>query len=77
MLATGNSAVAAVGRLKEAKPKAIRFVSMLAAPEAPDDFHARHPDVPVYTAAIDRQLNDRGDIVPGLSDSGDRLFGTK
>ncbi len=77
MLATGNSAVAAVERLKETKPKSIRFVSLLAAPEGLKNFHEHHPDVPVYTAAIDRQLNEHGYIVPGLGDAGDRLFGTK
>jgi len=77
MLATGNSAVAAVERLKETQPKSIRFVSLLAAPEGLKTFHAHHPDVPVYTAAIDRELNDHGYILPGLGDAGDRLFGTK
>jgi uracil phosphoribosyltransferase len=77
MLATGNSAVAAVERLKETGPKSIRFVCLLAAPEGLQNFHASHPDVPVYTAAIDRQLNEHGYIVPGLGDAGDRLFGTK
>ncbi|MFZ4651771.1 MAG: uracil phosphoribosyltransferase [Rubrivivax sp.] len=77
MLATGNSAVAAVERLKETRPKSIRFVCLLAAPEGLANFHAHHPDVPVYTAAIDRQLNDHGYIVPGLGDAGDRIFGTK
>jgi uracil phosphoribosyltransferase len=77
MLATGNSAVAAVERLKETRPKSIRFVSLLAAPEGLKNFHAHHPDVPVYTAAVDRQLNEHGYIVPGLGDAGDRLFGTK
>jgi uracil phosphoribosyltransferase len=77
MLATGNSAVAAVERLKETRPRSIRFVSLLAAPEGLANFHKHHPDVPVYTAAIDRQLNDHGYIVPGLGDAGDRLFGTK
>jgi uracil phosphoribosyltransferase len=77
MLATGNSAVAAVERLKETRPKSIRFVCLLAAPEGLRQFHAHHPDVPVYTAAIDRQLNEHGYIVPGLGDAGDRLFGTK
>jgi uracil phosphoribosyltransferase len=77
MLATGNSAVAAVERLKETGPKSIRFVCLLAAPEGLKNFHANHPDVPVYTAAIDRQLNEHGYIVPGLGDAGDRLFGTK
>ena len=77
MLATGNSAVAAVERLKETHPRSIRFVSLLAAPEGLKNFHAHHPEVPVYTAAIDRQLNEHGYIVPGLGDAGDRLFGTK
>jgi uracil phosphoribosyltransferase len=77
MLATGNSAVAAVERLKETRPKSIRFVSLLAAPEGLAHFHAHHPDVPVYTCAIDRQLDDHGYIVPGLGDAGDRIFGTK
>ena len=77
MLATGNSAVAAVERLKETRPKSIRFVCLLAAPEGLAHFHANHPDVPVYTAAIDRQLNEHGYSVPGLGDAGDRIFGTK
>lgn len=77
MLATGNSAVAAVERLKETRPKSIRFVSLLAAPEGLQHFHDHHPDVPVYTAAIDRQLNEHGYIVPGLGDAGDRTFGTR
>jgi uracil phosphoribosyltransferase len=77
MLATGNSAVAAVDRLKETRPKSIRFVCLLAAPEGLKHFQSSHPDVPVYTAAIDRQLDEHGYIVPGLGDAGDRLFGTK
>ena len=77
MLATGNSAVAAVERLKETRPKSIRFVCLLAAPEGVKHFHDAHPDVPIYTAAIDRQLNDHGYILPGLGDAGDRIFGTK
>jgi uracil phosphoribosyltransferase len=77
MLATGNSAVAAVERLKETRPRSIRFVSLLAAPEGLKTFHDAHPDVPVYTAAIDSHLNEHGYIVPGLGDAGDRLFGTK
>ena len=77
MLATGNSAVAAVERLKETGPKSIRFVCLLAAPEGLKHFHDHHPDVPVYTAAIDRELNSHGYIVPGLGDAGDRIFGTK
>ena len=77
MLATGNSAVAAVDRLKETKPKSIRFVCLLAAPEGLKHFCEGHPDVVVYTAAIDRELNEHGYILPGLGDAGDRLFGTK
>jgi uracil phosphoribosyltransferase len=77
MLATGNSAVAAVDRLKETRPRSVRFVSLLAAPEGLKHFHDAHPDVPVYTAAIDRQLDEHGYIVPGLGDAGDRIFGTK
>ncbi len=77
MLATGNSAVAAVDRLKETQPKSIRFVSLLAAPEGIAHLQRAHPDVPIYTAAIDRELNSHGYIVPGLGDAGDRLFGTK
>ena len=77
MLATGNSAIAAVDRLKETNPRSIRFVCLLAAPEGLKNFCESHPDVPVFTAAIDRTLNDHGYIVPGLGDAGDRLFGTK
>jgi len=77
MLATGNSAVAAVDRLKETRPRSIRFVCLLAAPEGIANFHTHHPEVPIYTAAIDEKLNDHGYIVPGLGDAGDRIFGTK
>ena len=77
MLATGNSAIAAVDRLKETRPRSIRFVCLLTCPEGLANFHGQHPDVPVYTAAIDQGLNDHGYIVPGLGDAGDRLFGTK
>jgi uracil phosphoribosyltransferase len=77
MLATGNSAVAAVARLKESAPRSIKFVCLLTCPEGIAAFHARHPDVPVYTAAVDERLNDKSYIVPGLGDAGDRLFGTK
>lgn len=77
MLATGNSAVAAVDRLKETKPRSIRFVSLVAAPEGINNMRRYHPDVPIYTAAIDRGLNEHSYIVPGLGDAGDRLFGTK
>jgi uracil phosphoribosyltransferase len=77
MLATGNSAIAAVERLKELRPKSIKFVCLLTVPEGIKAFHGAHPDVPIYTAAIDRQLNDHGYILPGLGDAGDRIFGTK
>lgn len=77
MLATGNSAVAAVDRLKETNPRSIRFVSLIAAPEGIANMRENHPDVPIYTAAIDRELNDHGYIVPGLGDTGDRIFGTQ
>lgn len=77
MLATGNSAVAAVERIKKTNPKSIKFVCLLAAPEGVARFHAGHPDVPVYTPAIDERLNDHGYILPGLGDAGDRIFGTK
>jgi uracil phosphoribosyltransferase len=77
MLATGNSAAAAVTRLKEAGAKRIKFVALVAAPEGIQAFAAAHPDVPILTAAIDRQLSDIGYILPGLGDAGDRLYGTK
>ena len=77
MLATGHSAVAAVERLKETRPRSIRMVCIVASPEGVRTFQAAHPDVPVYVAAVDRQLNDHGYIVPGLGDAGDRIFGTK
>ena len=77
MLATGNSAIAAVDRLKELNPKSIKFVCLLTCPEGIAAFHKSHPDVPIFTAAIDRQLNDHGYILPGLGDAGDRIFGTK
>lgn len=77
MLATGNSAVAAVQRIKEAGARNIKMVCLLAAPEGVETFHAAHPDVPIYTAALDSHLNDHGYIVPGLGDAGDRIYGTK
>ena len=77
MLATGNSAVAAVERLKELRPKSIKFVCLLTCPEGVKTMQNAHPDVPIYTAAIDRELNDHGYILPGLGDAGDRIFGTK
>jgi len=77
MLATGNSAVAAVDRLKEVRPRSIKFVCLLTCPEGLKAMTDAHPDVPVYTAAIDRQLNEHAYILPGLGDAGDRIFGTK
>ncbi len=77
MLATGNSAVAAIERIKTLKPKSIKFVCLLTCPEGIATMKAAHPDVPIYTAAIDRQLNDHGYILPGLGDAGDRSFGTQ
>jgi len=77
MLATGNSAIAAVERLKELHPRSIKFVCLLTCPEGVRAMRKAHPDVPIYTAAIDRELNDHGYILPGLGDAGDRMFGTK
>ena len=77
MLATGNSAVMAVDRLKKTNPRSIRFVCLVTCPEGLKTFHDAHPDVPVYTPAVDRGLNEHGYIVPGLGDAGDRIFGTK
>ena len=77
MLATGNSAIAAIDRLKKLQPKSIKFVCLLTCPEGLAALQKAHPDVPIYTAAIDRQLNDHGYILPGLGDAGDRIFGTK
>jgi uracil phosphoribosyltransferase len=75
--ATGNSASAAIDRVKHTQPRSIRFVCLVAAPEGVASFHESHPDVPIYTAAIDEHLDEHGYIVPGLGDAGDRLFGTK
>lgn len=77
MLATANSAIAAVDHVKEAGARDVRFICLLAAPEGLAKMAARHPDVRVYTAAVDSHLNDHGYIVPGLGDAGDRMFGTK
>ncbi|WP_267616372.1 uracil phosphoribosyltransferase [Gordonia bronchialis] len=76
LLATGHSAVAAVDRIKEYRAKSIKFVCLLTCPEGIAVLHDAHPDVPVYTAAIDRELDDNGFIRPGLGDAGDRIFGT-
>jgi uracil phosphoribosyltransferase len=77
MLATGGSAVAAVAALKQAGARRIRFLCLVAAPEGVARMQAAHPDVPVFAAALDRQLNENGYILPGLGDAGDRLFGTR
>ncbi|AXS39218.1 uracil phosphoribosyltransferase [Breoghania sp. L-A4] len=77
MLATANSAIAAVERLKERGAHNLRFVCLLAAPEGIAKFNEAHPDVPIFTASIDQKLNDHGYIVPGLGDAGDRMYGTK
>ena len=77
MLATANSAIAATDRVKESGAKDIRFMCLLAAPEGVKAFNEVHPDVPIYTAAVDGRLDDHGYIVPGLGDAGDRMFGTK
>ena len=77
MLATANTAVAALERLKERGVTDLRFVCLVASPEGIERLKAYHPDVPVWTAAIDRELNEHGYIVPGLGDAGDRLFGTR
>lgn len=77
MLATGNSSIASIDKLKERGAHNIRFLCLLAAPEGIRNFHAAHPDVPIYTASIDSHLNEKGYIVPGLGDAGDRMYGTK
>ncbi|MGW8816292.1 uracil phosphoribosyltransferase [Gordonia terrae] len=76
LLATGHSAVAAIDRIKEYGPKSIKFVCLLACPEGIGVLHRAHPDVPIYTAAVDRELDENGFIRPGLGDAGDRIFGT-
>ena len=77
MLATANSAIAAVQKLKQRGATNIRFLCLLAAPEGIERFVKAHPDVPVFTASIDSHLNEKGYIVPGLGDAGDRMYGTK
>jgi uracil phosphoribosyltransferase len=77
MLATGNSAAAAIDRIKQLNPKSIKFLCLLTCPEGIAAIQSQHSDVPIYTASIDRQLNEHGYILPGLGDAGDRLFGTK
>ena len=77
MLATGNTAVAAIDRVKALKPRSIKFACLLACPEGIRTVHEAYPDVPIYTCAVDRELNDHGYILPGLGDAGDRIFGTR
>jgi uracil phosphoribosyltransferase len=77
MLATGNSTAAAVSTVKEAGASSIRLIALLAAPEGIERIQSQHPDVTVVVAAVDRELNERGYILPGLGDAGDRLYGTK
>ena len=77
MLATANSSIAAIDKLKERGANNMRFLCLLAAPEGIEKFSTAHPDVPIYTAAIDSHLNEKGYIIPGLGDAGDRMYGTK
>lgn len=77
MLATAHSAIAAVNRVKGAGAQNLKFVCLLAAPEGINALSDAHPDVPIYTAAVDRELDEHGYILPGLGDAGDRIFGTK
>lgn len=77
MLATGNSSVAAIAKVKESGARSVTLVCLVSAPEGIERVQAEHPDVRIVTAAIDRGLNERGFIVPGLGDAGDRLYGTK
>ncbi|MDC0234064.1 uracil phosphoribosyltransferase, partial [Acidimicrobiia bacterium] len=76
MLATGNSASAALTRVKEEKPFSIRFLCLLAAPEGVKALRETHPDVEIWTASLDERLNEKGYIMPGLGDAGDRIYGT-
>ena len=76
MLATGNTAIAAIDRLKEVNARRIKMLCLLAAPEGIAALHAAHPDVAIFAAAVDEQLNDHGYITPGIGDAGDRLYGT-
>lgn len=77
MLATGHSAIAAVNRIQETNPRSTKFVCLVASQEGIDTFHEHHPDIPIYTAAVDDELNENGYILPGLGDAGDRLYGTR
>jgi uracil phosphoribosyltransferase len=77
MLATGNSCAAAISAVKEAGARSVRLICLVAAPQGIERVHRDHPDVTIYTASVDRELNERGYIMPGLGDAGDRLYGTK
>jgi uracil phosphoribosyltransferase len=77
MLATGNSTAAAIDTVKRVGATSIRLIALIAAPEGIDRVHREHPEVPIVVAAVDRALNDKGYILPGLGDAGDRLYGTK
>jgi uracil phosphoribosyltransferase len=77
MLATGNSCAAAVAAVKAGGARSVRLIALVAAPEGIERLQSEHPDVPIFCASIDRELNDRGYIMPGLGDAGDRLYGTK
>ena len=77
MLATGNSAIMAINKIKTTSPKSLKFLCLLAAPEGVAAVQKAHPDVPIFTAAIDEKLNELGYIIPGLGDAGDRLYGTR
>jgi len=77
MLATANTAIAAATKLKEKGARTIKFMCLLAAPEGVEAFQKAHPDIPIIAAALDRELNERGYILPGLGDAGDRMYGTK
>ena len=77
MLATGGSAIDAIGIVKRSNPKSIKFLCIIAAPEGLKALHEAHPDVAIYCAAVDEKLNENGYILPGLGDAGDRIFGTK
>ena len=76
MLATGNSACAALTRVKEENPASVRFLCLLAAPEGVKALNTEHPDVEIWTASLDERLNEKGYILPGLGDAGDRIYGT-
>lgn len=77
MLATGHSAIAAIERIKQLRPRSIKFVCLVSCPQGIQAVHQQFPEVGIYTAAIDRQLNEKAYILPGLGDAGDRIFGTK